>query len=220
MESQAAQPRAAVEEMELVAVSVLVVPSYAFVLVQNDFATSLAPSAVDSGVTASNVGQNDLPNMGSVGGQLSIPAQDITATTAGSTTDYITFTVTPSAGLLNLQSLTLDIGRVFTGTYTAGYAVFSSVDSFIAAIGSGSLTGASGVLTGVSLDLSGPSYQSLADVTFRIGLSDGNNGANSSIRLDNLTLNGSVVVPEPHEYAVLAGLGLLGFAVRRRNRRA
>ncbi|MBK9138230.1 MAG: hypothetical protein IPM17_05615 [Verrucomicrobia bacterium] len=207
---------------KLVAVSAVAsaLPSYAVVLVQYDFASSLAPSTVDSNVTASDVGQSDLPNMSVVGGQLSVPASDIAVTTAVATTDYIQFTVTPNAPLLvNLASLTFDIGRVFTGGYTAGYAVFSSVDSYGASIGSGSLTGASGTLTGISLDLSGPAYQGLSSITFRIGLSDGNNGANNSIRVDNLTLNGAVV-PEPHEYAAMAGLGLLGFAVWRRARRA
>lgn len=36
----------------------------------------------------------------------------------------------------------------------------------------------------------------------------------------SMTVDGMSVVPEPHEYAALAGLGLLGFAVWRRMRRA
>ncbi|HMO65712.1 MAG TPA: hypothetical protein PKE47_10925, partial [Verrucomicrobiota bacterium] len=118
------------------------------------------------------------------------------------------------------SSLTFDIGRSFTGGYSAEWAVFSSVDSFASSVASGSLTtGASGTLAGQSVDLSAAAYQGLSAVTFRLAFADSNNGVPNSILVDNVTLNGAVV-PEPHEYAALAGLGLLGFAVWRRTRRA
>lgn len=157
--------------------------------------------------------------MSVTGGQLRIPASDITnPSNPNSSDDYISFTVTPNNPLkLNLDSLTFDARYFNQGAFSAQYSVFSSVDGFAT-----SLTGnqnLSSTLTTYTVDLSAAAYQGLSAVTFRIAFGDSNNGANNGVLLDNLTLNGAAV-PEPHEYAALAGLGLLGFAVWRRTRRS
>lgn len=197
----------------------LALSSSAAVLVQYDFASSLAPSNVDSDVTASDVGQFGLDGLSVTGGQLSIPASDITnPSDPKSNADYISFTVTPNNPLtLNLDSLTFDAGYFNRGAFSAQFSVFSSVDSYATSLtGNVDLTS---TLSPYTVDLSGAAYQGLSAVTFRIAFGDLNNSPNNGVLLDNLTLNGTAV-PEPHEYAALAGLGLLGFAVWRRTRRA
>ncbi|MBK9139689.1 MAG: hypothetical protein IPM17_13145 [Verrucomicrobia bacterium] len=47
------------------------------------------------------------------------------------------------------------------------------------------------------------------------GLGTSNYSTAGTWRFDNVTVSGSVI-PEPHEYAMLAGLGLVGFAIWRR----
>jgi hypothetical protein len=51
------------------------------------------------------------------------------------------------------------------------------------------------------------------------GTGGGDYGTGGTWRFDNVEISGTVV-PEPHEYAALAGLGLIGFAAWRRSRRA
>jgi MYXO-CTERM domain-containing protein len=189
-------------------------------VVQFNFdAGNASPSFTDPGVSVTQAAVGFTPEF--TASQFRAPAAEIDASTPVATTDYFGFTVTPTVGgtKLNLTSLTFDIGRVFTGNYPVNWSVFSSVDGFASSIASGSVSTGTGLLTGQNIDLSAPAYQDLTSVEFRVAFGDGNNGANNRILLDDLTLNGSVV-PEPHEYAAMAALGLLGFAAWRRLGRA
>ncbi len=190
--------------------------SSAAVLVRYELPGSYTPTTVDPNVTATDVGQVGLPNISSpiTTQVLRIPANNINNATPTSSTDYIWFTVTPDNPLtLDLTSLTFRADRLTNpvgGTYPARFSVFSSVDSYTTSLtGNVELTG---TMTGYTVDLSAPAYQGLSSVTFRIAFGDDSDASGSRVRIDNLILNGTVV-PKPHEYAALAGLCLLGFAV-------
>jgi PEP-CTERM motif len=142
-----------------------------------------------------------------------------------SATDYFQFSVTPDAGYqLDLSSLSFRAAATLFGT---GAQVRSSVDGFTANLASiPFLAGYSGTtnLTTYSADLSGAAFQDLtASTTFRIYSTD---AADDAAVYDSLALAGSVApitapVPEPETYAMLlAGLGVLGWVGRRKQRAA
>jgi len=130
---------------------------------------------------------------------------------------YLSFTITPNPGyVLNLNSFSFQVSRIFNGNYTVNYEVRSSVDNFTTAVLSGSNSSATApTFDPVSTSL-GPSFVNLASVEFRLYLWDSNNGANNRLLLDNITVTGNaVVIPEPSSLAVAVALGLAGLGAAR-----
>ncbi len=140
---------------------------------------------------------------------------------------YIQFTLTPEAGYrLSLTSVTFGVGRSGTGTTSSQWR--SSIDSFASTISTyttvaSGLTNSSGVLTnpdsnsswtGNVLNLSGASYQNLTStVTFRLYLGSAEGTTGTAGLQGDLGFAGSlVVIPEPHEYALMLA-GLLGLVI-------
>lgn len=129
--------------------------------------------------------------------------------------NYFTFTLTPEEGYqFSTASLSFDYRA--TGTGPATLSVYSSADSYGSALAAFSTTHdsawhSSGLLT-VSLD------NITATTSFRIYGSDASS-ALGTLRVDNVTLNGSVTpVPEPSTYSLFGGFAALGFVAFRRLR--
>ena len=132
--------------------------------------------------------------------------------------DYYSFSVTPQAGwTMTLESITFGERRSLTGI--RDWEIRSSLDGFSAALGSGnvpddtSTRNQSVLLPGSFANLgSGVEFRiygftaEAAGGTWRLSSASGGVG---------VEVYGSAV-PEPHEYAMLAGLGLIGFALWRR----
>jgi hypothetical protein len=139
-----------------------------------------------------------------------------TATTwTGSTpgTNYFEFTITPDSGFMfSTTSLSFDYRATSTGPSTL--AIRSSADSYAAALGSFTTTAdstwySSGVITTALSNLT-------VATTFRI-YGFGASNAGGTLRVDNVTLSGSVsAVPEPATFAFLAGAATLSLAAFRR----
>ena len=148
---------------------------------------------------------------------------------------YIEFTITADAGFtIDLDSLTFDNSRAIRGTND--FAIRTSIDSFAAnlvyqnqgttetattqTVNFNSLTDFTG-LAGTNVGsntFTDTQFDGLSAITIRIAYDDreSNNGGASATRLDNWTLNGTVVpVPEPSSTALL-GLGGLALILRRR----
>lgn len=139
--------------------------------------------------------------------------------------DYFSLTVTPNAGFeMDLTSLTFDYG--YTSTSTVGdqlrayvttsddsHAAFEGFFTNTATVGGQALV----YDTAATIDLSGSEFQNITSAfELRIYLSDEYHDSNVIHRIDNVTLNGSVVaVPEPSSVA-LCGLGAGFFLMRRR----
>jgi hypothetical protein len=130
-------------------------------------------------------------------------------------TDYYSFSITPSTGFgMTLTSLVLDERRSSTGI--RNWSVRSSLDSFASDLASFAVPDNDDVRTSQSTAL-GSAFESLTSgLEFRIYGYSSESGA-GTWRIDNVQLSGTLTaVPEPHEYAIVAGLGLLGFTAWRR----
>jgi hypothetical protein len=103
---------------------------------------------------------------------------------------YFAFTVTANNGTtLNLSTLEFDAARGGDAP-PRGWAVLSSVDGFTNIIATQEVMMTRPNLTHYTVDVSGPSFQSLHSVTFRIYTYVP--GGGRSIEYSNLTLNGKV----------------------------
>jgi hypothetical protein len=130
-------------------------------------------------------------------------------------TDYYSFSITPSTGFgMTLTSLALDERRSLTGI--RNWSVRSSLDSFASDLASFAVSDNDDTRTAQSTAL-GSAFQSLtSSLEFRIYAFSAEAGT-GTWRIDNVQLSGTLTaVPEPHEYAIVAGLGLLAFAGWRR----
>lgn len=148
-------------------------------------------------------------------------ANTVSAANAITNNDYWEFTLSPDSGYkASLTSLTLQFQRS-DGNSPTSLFIRSNIDSYASNLFSDSSLPASptafesGTLTLSSL----PAFQDLtAPVTFRI-YAFGSNNTTSSLRIDNVVLNGSVIaVPEASSsLLLLAGVGLvLGYGRSRK----
>lgn len=144
--------------------------------------------------------------------------------------DYAQFTVIADSGFaLDLETLSFDFGGFRTGddsnNFTSNIVVMSSVDGFASSLFTDShfvntASGGGTFKTGNSIDLSGAAFQGLSSVTFRFAFFDDFTSTEStaSVNLfDNVTLNGSLSVPEPSRFA-LVGIAVSAIWLRRRRR--
>ncbi|MFN0069062.1 MAG: hypothetical protein ACKVYV_15680 [Limisphaerales bacterium] len=134
---------------------------------------------------------------------------------ASASTDYFQVTLAPDAGhSLNLDSVGFHI-RLSSFDGPRSWALTSSQDNHATPLGR-----LFAWQTGRQGDYSFPLGAAFDDVTspvtFRLHGFEAR-FSNQSGTLDDLFFDGGLTaVPEPHEYAAFAGLGLLGFAVWRR----
>lgn len=187
---------------------------------------SLASSDADPLSAASNLGSSGLGTLGYANSGNLAPALRLAASdmpNSFSAVSYLRFTITPSPGyVLSLDRFSLDATRIatFTGSYTANFEVRSSVDSFTAAVLSGTIASTSPGFTTYSTSL-GPSFVNLASIEFRIYLWDSNNGSRNGIWLDNVRVTGSsVIIPEPPTWLAATTLGAVAWALGVWRRRA
>jgi len=148
-----------------------------------------------------------------------------TATVVGAiaNNDYFKFTLTPNATFLaNLTDLFFDYSGTGTSSIenTSTFFVRSGADDFAADIGTTVLAAqfaGNSVFRRQTIDLSGASFQNLtAAIEFRIYVMNSVTATNDGVaRLDNITLNGTIV-PEPSSLALVGSLGVLALLRRRR----
>lgn len=210
---------------------------HAALLAQYLFNNNLSSSSVASGVSA--------PVATTTGGAfvfstnniiegthtLAIVFSSIDSTAAPTTDtpalDYVTITLTPTAGqTLNLDSLNFttnlnvnNVGTTAGASYTVQYDDLSDGAGFQLLTLSPATQQTTDVDVLRSLDLSGSAFDNLtAGITFRINVTKDPtlNAADvgNSARIDLLQFNGSVV-PEPASAALLAA-GMLSIGFRRR----
>ncbi len=188
------------------------------VLAQYDFTGSVRTSSdtdLNSSATAFSDGPGLIGTIDTTRGN-PLPSLSVDISTTASTqvlavsgNDYFTFTLTPAGGFaLNLTSLTFD-SAIF-GNITATFFVRSSADNFVSDLGitTTTLTG----FTGTNISLTGSAFQNVtAPLTFRVYVFDTADNGNRGDLLDNIIINGSVVlIPEPSTGITFAtGTGFL-----------
>jgi len=196
-------------------------------IVTFDFASSLSPTSVDSNVAASALG-TALPTgtLAVSSGRAQINStswattSDVNTALAGSS--YFEFTVTPNLGFqFTPTGFSFEIGNPTIGGISSsalfavavngsatGVAISNSGDIF-----EGNPAARSATFTGIN-DLT-------SATTFRIYVYDASADSSGTIRLDNFSLTGTVsAVPEPTHVALASALGLVGFGLYRRSRKA
>lgn len=133
---------------------------------------------------------------------------------------YAEFSLTPTAGnKLDLTTLTLDAWSASSITARSFFVQYSTDPSFASPT---VLIPATSAPASGAAPISPTGNINLTDLTsaiyFRIyGFAPGANQANRALQYDNITVFGSVSpIPEPSTYALMGGLGLVGFAGYRR----
>lgn len=183
---------------------------------------TLAATAEDPHITAGPVSYGSgLTDTGFSPGKIDVGAGATGWTSnpnfSSASTDYFEATLTPDAGYsLNLDSVSFYI-RLSSFDGPRSWALTSSQDGHATPLGR-LFSWQTGRTGDYSFPLGAAFDAVTSPVTFRLY---GFQSVLSSQRatLDDLIFDGSLtVVPEPHEYAALAGLGLLGFAAWRRPR--
>ena len=209
-------------------------PAHAAVIAQYPFNDStLSSTDTEPNSTAGNFLGTSRTDWGysSSGGNVFVLSRATTDSQANAidADDYWSFTVTPDTGyLMNLTTITFDTIHNATAGGTedanATMSVFlrTSVDNYASDVGD-IFTNAWNTTTPRSVDLSGLDFQSItAATTFRLYVFDsGTDNPRNGSRLDNVVLNGDVVViPESSSVLLVglafAGLGLSGLLRRRR----
>lgn len=183
-------------------------------------ATSVDPLATATDITPVN------QSTFNVNDTLGFMTQPVLQASTASTTpadavandQYFSFEVTPNSGAtLDLTSLVFQGARGGGGT-PRGWEVRSSVDSFASTLGQADIPTVRPTLTGFSVDLSAPAFDSLSGpVEFRVYTYSPN--INNSVEYDDFRLVGTIsaaTVPEPTGGLLLA-LGALAITMRRRS---
>jgi hypothetical protein len=175
------------------------------------------PTATTNG--ANQAGQNPYIHNGSVNNEVrnidgsfafNIPGR----ATRNDNEQTLSFTVTPDAGIVvDLESFSFNIRQSgdSAGNGPNNFRVLVN-DTQIGAIQSHNTS----TVTNLSFDLSSVSSLN-APFTVTLGM-EGGGGTNRSAVLDDLTLSGTAVIPEPSTYAALFGLFALGCVAWRRRR--
>jgi PEP-CTERM motif len=219
--------------LSIAVITLFAVRANADVLASYPFAgSSRASTDSDVSTTASNItdGAGVISIIDTTRGNpspsISVSSDQIdgsTNTAAVTANDYISFTLTPGSGItFSLTSFALDaFNYTNDGTFSAeSYFLRSSVNGFASNIGTTqSIVAASmGAITPNSFDLTGASFQNLtAPIEFRLFFQDGISDPDRGLAFDNITLNGTAVVPEPATW-MLMGVGLLLGAQRLRRK--
>jgi hypothetical protein len=191
-------------------------------IVTFDFSSNASPTttAADMGATAVSV---LAPTTSLVtGGQFRASGgwQTGSGTVATGGGGYLQFTLTPDAGFtftptgFSFDAVTANIGGSGANSKLALTIGGSEIGvSFTTATGvpQNTIATRSGTISGVA-DLN-------TATEFKIFVFDTTSGA-GLVRFDNITVTGTVSpVPEPSQIAMVAGLGLIGFALYRRRSR-
>lgn len=181
-------------------------------------AANLSGGAVSTGggvTTTSNTSPVSTAYAGASGGYY---LSDNGWTGAAPGVNFFQFTVTPAANYaVTLTSLSFGYRESGTSTGPTAFAVRSSVDAYAADLAAGALTNTDNAWhhsgnTSVTLTFT-------SATTLRIYASGATN-ATPTLRLDDLTVNGSVAaVPEPATVAAVIGFAALGAAWWRRSAR-
>lgn len=179
--------------------------------------SNFAPTSTHSNVSATNVGQGGgLSEFDINGSQLRTREwENSSLSTARSAGDFVTFTVTPSAGFkLDLTSLTFD-NTIDTGGSSHPPTTFQ-----VGIVINGSETLYSSMATGGGATSISP--LALSDITtsaeIRLYAWGGGTTGNRRWYLDNIVLNGSLTpVPEPTTWALAALASVVLWAFRRRD---
>jgi len=207
-------------------------PSNAAILARYAFTDSTGVSTDDDAVDATYVTtifsagpglpQSSYPAVGNPTPSRAATPNDTLATEAlaFANNDYFEFTVTAQPGYeLDLTSLVLDYDASFN-TVDRGYSIRSSLNGYAdTAFDYVELADTGSVNTFLTQTylLSDPLYQNITGaVTFRIYVYDAANNVNSTLRFDNVILNGTAsLVPEPSRALLLFG-GVAMLLMRRR----
>lgn len=169
------------------------------VLLQYNITTDLAPSTTATGITGATLTNaslttfaRDTPGYATDGVVLAIPPTGATSAALAITNNsYFFFSITPTAGkVMSLTSMTFNIARGGAST-PRGYDVRSNADSYAASLGTADVNTQRVTFTGVTIDLSGASFQSQTGaISFRVYIYCPTNA--NSLDLDDLIINGTV----------------------------
>jgi hypothetical protein len=131
---------------------------------------------------------------------------------ADATTNYFQFGVSGGGGGISLDSLSFQAKKATANAATRGYNVVVSVNGgAYTALGSANVTADRNTapFDAVSLSLTGPAFQGISSVDFRV------NSTGGGIEYTNFAINGAT--PEPSATALL-GATFAAASVRRRRR--
>ncbi len=206
----------------------LVSPAKAAVLTLYNFSgTNYESADTDPGSTASTIAAGAGPfsvslntGVGNPAPSLEFGVNSTTPALALSGNAYFEFTIAPVASAtLSLTNITLDLAHTWGNNTIQGFDIYTSIggfDSIDDIVGSGSRS-ASGtnVFQNFNVSLGGEQFQNLTSaITFRIYFYDGAAVSTSHQFVDNITVNGTAVVPEPGTW-VLFGIGAILVLLRR-----
>jgi hypothetical protein len=169
-----------------------------------------APAANTYTIPAGDGGGSNSSN-GNYGNAVAIGALNT------STTAYYSVTLTPSAGYL-LQVSSFDFGTRSTSTGPQSYSIRSSVDNYGSDIATGSIANNSTWTfkqNTFSSTLVGSTDTAITLRLYTFGGAGSPTSGTINNRIDDVFI-GITAVPEPSIYAVLSGVGLLGFGLWRR----